>query len=64
MQPVRAHNLTQAQDSGNYVQSIQSRIALASKLRMPGKRGTFAWIAGAVLLCKAFLLFYFVLFCF
>ena len=42
-----------------YAQSIQSRISLASKLRAPGKRGTFAWIAGTVQLREA--LFCFVL---
>ena len=36
MQPMQAHNLTQAQDSGqsgSYTRLIQSRISLASKLR-------------------------------
>ena len=57
MQPGHTHNLKQAQDPGSYVRLILSRISLASKPRTPGKRGTLAWIADTILLCK-------VLFCF
>ena len=52
-QPMRTHNLTQAQAPASYARSIQSRISLSSKL---GKHGTLAWIAGTVLLRKAFVL--------
>ena len=57
MQPMRTRHLTQAQDLGRYARLIQSQISLAIKPCRPGKSGTLARIAGAVLLHKALLCF-------
>ena len=42
MQAMCIHNLTQAQVTGSYARWIQSLSSLASKARVPGKRGAFA----------------------
>ena len=49
-QSMRTHNLTQAQNPGSCARLIQWRKLLASKPRVQRKHGTFAWVAGAVLL--------------
>ena len=50
MQPMRIHNLTQAQDPGKLCMIDPITNSLASKPRVPWKRGSFVWVAGTVLL--------------
>ena len=51
---MRTHNLTEGQDPERYAQLIQLQILLASKLRVLGKCGTLARVAGFVLSCLNF----------
>ena len=55
---MRTHNMTQAQELGSFARLIQARISLASKPCAPGKRSTFPWITGTVLLRKGLILFW------
>ena len=50
---MRTNKLAQAQVQGSYATLIQLRISLASRQCAPDKCGTFAWVAGAVLLREA-----------